>query len=74
VSGVAFSGDGSLEEQPTVVALIASLLPADSPRVGGENPEHVRVCAAEPECGDAAARTAEVVLGTVQKLQRKREQ
>jgi ParB-like chromosome segregation protein Spo0J len=31
-----------LEEQPTVVALIASLLPADSPRVGGENPEHVR--------------------------------
>lgn len=45
------------------------------PRTGAFGQTHVggRVCAAQPECGNAAARMAEVVLGTVQKLQRKRE-
>lgn len=43
------------------------------PRTGAFGQTHVgeRLCVAQPECGDAAARTAGVVVRTVQKLQRK---
>lgn len=33
---------GSLDQEPTTMVPITSLLPSDSPRVGGENVEHVR--------------------------------
>ncbi|HET9254209.1 MAG TPA: ParB N-terminal domain-containing protein [Pseudonocardiaceae bacterium] len=45
MSRVTLSSNRSLEERPTSIALISSLLPADSPRVGGEDPEHVRLLA-----------------------------
>jgi hypothetical protein len=38
-------GDGSLDQAPTAMVPIASLLPANSPRIEGENAEHVRTLA-----------------------------